>query len=468
MIQARPRFRAIGLGTRGPVEAAEAVRDLPYVAVLESAIGSAADATYSYVTADPFLVFQAKGQEIRLTRGGAVTNIRGNPFTTLQSLLRDYTVMPIAALPPFQGGAIGYVGYEAGKHIERLPGLALDDLKIPDFQIGFYDWVLAFDNRTGEAWAVATGLPSGSPDAAERRLDEVLDRLHAVPTSLNLPPPLRAGAVTSNFTKESYLAAIRKVKEYVVAGEIYQANLSQRFRVEIGDIPPWQIFQRLRETSPAPFSAYLEYPDAAIVSASPEEFLRLQHRVVRTRPMKGTRPRGANPEQDVALAEALRSSVKDQAENVMIVDLMRSDLGKVCVPGSITVPHLFAIERYSTVFQMVSTIVGELLPGVDAVDLFKACFPGGSVTGAPKIRASEIIDELEPHQRSVYCGAIGYIGFDGSMVTSIPIRTLIVKDGVAYCPVGGAIVFDSDPEDEYQETLHKARGAFEALGISLG
>ena len=253
----------------------------------------------------------------------------------------------------------------------------------------------------------------------------------------------------------------------MVTGEIYQANLSQRFRVEIGDIPPWQIFRRLREASPAPFAAYLEYPDAAIVSASPEEFLRLQRRTVRTRPMKGTRPRGANPDQDFELAEALRSSVKDRAENVMIVDLMRSDLGKVCVPGSIMVPHLFAIERYSTVFQMVSTIVGELLPGVDAIDLLQACFPGGSVTGAPKIRASEIIDELEPHQRSVYCGAIGYIGFDGSMITSIPIRTLIVKDGVAYCPVGGAIVFDSDPEDEYQETLHKARGAFLALGLDL-
>ena len=218
--------------------------------------------------------------------------------------------------------------------------------------------------------------------------------------------------------------------------------------------------------NPAPFAAYLQYPEAAVLSASPEEYLRLDGRAVETRPMKGTMPRGCTPSDDRRLAEELHASEKDRAENVMIVDLMRNDLGRVCVPGSIHVPHLFTVEKHPAVFQMVSTVRGEVLAGVDAVDVIKACFPGGSVTGAPKIRAMEIIDELEPTQRSVYCGAIGYIGFDGSMRTSIPIRIILAKGDTAYFQVGGGVVADSDPEAEYRETLYKAQGSLRALGVT--
>ena len=254
------------------------------------------------------------------------------------------------------------------------------------------------------------------------------------------------------------------MKDYIASGDIYQANISQRFEATLS-CEPWELYLRLRQVNPAPFAAFLSYPEVTVLSASPEQYLNMRNGTVYTRPMKGTRPRGKTSDEDRRLAAELLASEKDRAENVMIVDLLRNDLGRVCVPGSIEVPELFTIEKYPTVFQMVSSICGRTRPGVDAVDLLRACFPGGSVTGAPKIRAVEIIDELEPTQRSVYCGAIGYVGFDNSTLTSIPIRILLVKGRKVYFQVGGGIVADSDPQAEYEETLHKARGSLEALGI---
>jgi para-aminobenzoate synthetase component 1 len=257
---------------------------------------------------------------------------------------------------------------------------------------------------------------------------------------------------------------VEAVKAYIYEGDVYQANISQRFEGAL-TCDPWELYLRLRQANPEPFAAFLLYPELAVLSASPEEYLRLANGEASTRPMKGTRPRGDTPAADRLMAADLRASEKDRAENVMIVDLMRNDLGKVCVPGSIDVPELFAIEEHPHVLQMVSHVRATTRPGVDAVELLRACFPGGSVTGAPKIRAMEFIDELEPTQRSVYCGAIGYIGFDGSMLTSIPIRILLVKGRRVYFQVGGGIVADSDPAAEFEETLHKARGSLQALGL---
>ena len=270
----------------------------------------------------------------------------------------------------------------------------------------------------------------------------------------------------STFTHRGYLDAVAKVREYIVAGDIFQANLSQRFQAPLRE-PPFELYRRLRRRNPAPFAAYLGFGEVTVLSASPERFLRLDHdRQVETRPIKGTRPRGLGPMHDAALGRALAESEKDRAENVMIVDLLRNDLSRVCLPGTVRVPELFALEQHPTVHHLVSTVVGELEPGADAVDLVRATFPGGSITGAPKVRAMEIIAELEPTRRGVYCGSIGYIGATGAMDTSIVIRTFVAAGGGLYFQAGGGVVADSDPELEYRETLDKAQGLIETLAAT--
>jgi para-aminobenzoate synthetase component 1 len=269
----------------------------------------------------------------------------------------------------------------------------------------------------------------------------------------------------SSFTRESYLKAVERVREYIFAGDIFQANLSQRFEAPLSE-PAWSLYRRLRERNPAPFAAFLDFPGVAVLSASPERFLRVDAGgSVETRPIKGTRPRGVGPEHDAALGQALAESPKDRAENLMIVDLMRNDLSRVCAPGSVRVAELFALEQYATVHHLVSTVVGQLAPGADALDLLRAAFPGGSITGAPKLRAMEIIAELEPSRRGVYCGSIGYWSVTGELDTSIAIRTAVARNGRVYFNAGGGVVADSDPADEYQETLDKARGLIDALAV---
>ncbi len=444
----------------------EAFRELPRPVFLDSALVNPQLGHFSYLSADPFLVLRSKGRRVEVEeRGKALECLDGDPLAILQGLLRRFHLSPLPGLPPFQGGALGYLAYELAHHIERLPGRASDYLGIPEMNVAFYDWTIGCDHETGSVWAVATGLPEGAGQRARERLEWIDSRLEL---ARGRPKPYLASPgvsdVASNFSREGYLEAIKKVKGYIARGDVYQVNISQRFEATIA-CEPWELYLRLRRVNPAPFAAYLQYPEVAVLSASPEEFLHLEAGQVRTRPMKGTRPRGRNATEDLRLAQELRASEKDRAENVMIVDLMRNDLGRVCVPGSISVPELFVVEQYSTVIQMVSTVSGVMRPGLDGVDLLRACFPGGSVTGTPKIRAMEIIDELELTQRSVYCGGIGYIGFDGSLLTCIPIRALLVKGRRTYFQVGGGIVADSDPQAEYEETMHKARGAFQALGV---
>jgi para-aminobenzoate synthetase component 1 len=358
--------------------------------------------------------------------------------------------------------------------------------------LGVYDWVVAWDHHASRAWLVSTGLLERAPAAraarATARAAEIRRRLTSPSIGPSTDQPAwtaTSGAVSdtgraptfpvtadpsagqlglrSSFTHAGYLDAVARVREYIFAGDIFQANLSQRFDAPLHE-PPWSLYRRLRARNPAPFGAFLEFPEATVLSASPERFLSVSvdgH--VETRPIKGTRPRGVGPEHDAALGLALTVSAKDRAENLMIVDLLRNDLSRVCAPGSVRVPELFALEHYATVHHLVSTVVGELAPGEDALSLLRAAFPGGSITGAPKVRAMEIIAELEPTERGVYCGAIGYWSLTGSLDCSIAIRTAIVHAGRVYFNAGGGIVTDSDPEQEYRETLDKARGMIDAL-----
>ena len=379
-------------------------------------------------------------------------------------------------------------GYELGRAFECLPQTRFDELEAPEWAVAVYDWVISFDHSTNRAWIVSTGLHGEFPESgsdlerARVRLMSVLNLLRqprqelkpleepAWPLQQNIsanklapqyPLPEFPG-VTSNFDRASYETAVRRAIEYIHAGDCFQVNLSQRLLAPLCE-HPLELYGRLRALNPAPFSGYFDLGDFQILSASPERFLRVSNGEVETRPIKGTRPRGKTPEEDAALVRDLTTNPKDRAENVMIVDLLRNDLGKVCEYGSVRVPSVCEVESFQFVHHLVSTVVGRLRPGVTPLELIEATFPGGSVTGAPKVRAMEIIAELEPTARGPYCGCLGWIGFDGSADTNILIRTFTAGRGWVQFPVGGGIVADSDPAREYEETLHKAAGLLQAL-----
>jgi para-aminobenzoate synthetase component 1 len=459
-----------------PARCCERLEGLPHRLFLDSALRDPRLGRHSYLTADPFAVVRS---DVWKT----------DPLAAVRKILGPFAAAPVPGLPPFQGGAAGYVAYDWGLELEQLPSPEYNDLRLDNLVLGVYDWVLAWDHLESKAWLLSTGMPEIEPAARERRAAERAaivreyltgssrPELHPPPPEprcLVVPPPsypIENGwwdprvELESSFTRDGYLKAVERVREYIFAGDIFQANLSQRFEAPLTE-SPWALYRRLRERNKAPFAAFLDFGNVAVLSASPERFLRVDATSgVETRPIKGTRPRGVGPEHDAALGQALAESPKDRAENLMIVDLMRNDLSRVCAPGSVRVAELFALEQYATVHHLVSTVVGQLAPGADALDLLRAAFPGGSITGAPKLRAMEIIAELEPSRRGVYCGAIGYWSVTGELDTSIAIRTAVVRNGRVYFNAGGGVVADSDPADEYQETLHKARGLIDALAV---
>lgn len=445
-----------------PVAACALLAHAPGTVLLDSALFDARHGRYSFVAVEPFLVLESKDDRVRL--GGCW--FEGDPFAVLEAELARHRLPADPDLPPFQGGAAGFFGYELARHLERVPGAAADP-GLPDLVLGFYDVVVSYDHVQRRAWVVSTGRPEQDETARRRRgrarLRAFVRRLDDL---VDLPPPPSPGtppALRYDFTRPAYEAAVGRVIASILAGDIYQANLSQRFRARWVE-PPFGLYRRLRQRSPAPFAAWLDFGDIAVASASPERFLRLDGRCVETRPVKGTCPRGATPEEDEARGAALLASGKDHAENVMIVDLLRNDLSRVCLDHTVRVPELCVLESFATVHHLVSTVVGELVPGATAVDLLRATFPGGSITGAPKIRAMEILAELEPVRRGPYCGSIGWLGFDGSMDTSIVIRTFTIRDGVVTFQAGGGVVADSDPAAEYDETLDKVCALAEALG----
>ena len=457
----------------------------PYSFFLDSALSSKGLGKFSFIGIEPFLIFKSKRDRITLDWITRREEFRENPFFALKNLFTRFRIDQKNPEIPFIGGGVGYFSYDLKDFNERLPDRAIDDINIPDCLMCFYDALLAFDHSRREFFIISSGFPERGKKRIYRqraRLESLKNRIRAIdrsstsvwksnfyqlsgilsgrdpsPSSNSTGPKLE-----SNFTKDSYISAVEKAKEYIKKGDIYQVNLSQRFNVTL-NTDPFDLYRILRTINPAPFASFLNFGDIKVVSASPERFLKKEARHIQTRPIKGTRPRGMDVYEDKKLKRELVRSVKDRAENLMIIDLERNDLGRICEYGSVRVTEFMACEEYATVFHLVSTVEGKLKPKVDAIDCLINCFPGGSITGAPKIRSMEIIEELEPVKRSIYTGSIGYIGFNGNMDTSIAIRTFIIKGELAYFQVGGGIVYDSDPEKEYQETLDKAKALINAI-----
>jgi len=474
----------------------ELIKEKPYSFFLDSGMDPQKLGRYSFLGGEPFLVVSSRGSEISLIRGQEHEVQHGSPFDVLGRLLELYRLDHCPAPVPFLGGAVGYFSYDLCHFTERLPSTAIDDLEMPESYFAFYDTIVAFDHLEGKAYLVATGFPEMEEGQrlrrARMRLEETKDRLcpsHSVVAVSQCPEQSEGEAkqsrdrdwfvaiaprndrknkeitLKSNFTPEEYMKAVNRVREYIAAGDVFQVNLSQRFEADL-KISPFKLYKRLRAVNPAPFASYLNFPGAAIVSASPERFLKVKGDLVETRPIKGTRPRGKDSAEDERLAYELVHSAKDRAENVMIVDLERNDLGRVCRYGTVKVTELAILETFPTVFHLTSTVIGRLRRGKSNIDLLKATFPGGSITGAPKVRAMEIIDEIEPTKRSVYTGSIGYLSFNGDVDINIVIRTFLIRQGRAYFQVGGGIIYDSDPEAEYVETLDKAKALIRALQLA--
>jgi para-aminobenzoate synthetase component 1 len=449
----------------------EAFARHPFSFYLDSGMDPEKLGRYSFMGSDPFLVLRSRGDRVSLIRDGVEEVKRGNPFDMLGELLDIYSLDGSRADIPFVGGAVGYFSYDLCHFIERLPATAVDDFDLPECYLAFYDAVVAFDHLRNRTYLVSTGFPeleeSQRQLRARARLEELRSRVLLSPPEPVVPKTVSDKGIVlkANFSHEGYLEAVATAREYICAGDIFEVNLSQRFEADL-TIPPYELYKRLRKINPAPFANYFNFDGVSIVGASPERFLKVRGDWVETRPIKGTRPRGKTLEEDRALAESLLASRKDRAENIMIVDLERNDIGRVCRYGTVKVTELAILETYPTVFHLTSTVVGRLSEGKGRTDLLKATFPGGSITGAPKVRAMEIIDELEPTRRSVYTGSLGYLSFDGDMDLDIVIRTIIVKGNRACFQVGGAIIYDSEPEAEYIETLDKGKALIQALNLS--
>ncbi len=452
-----------------PADALAAFADQPGLLLLDSALVREPTGRYSFLTADPFETVVVE----RATFGR-------DPFEPIARRLREFQTDAIAGLPPFQAGAAGLFSYELGGAFEKIPRARHDEFQVPDLAVGLYDWVIAWDHRERRAWVISQGFPAHSLPERERRarqrLEFIRGRLASSPSSqvpfstARLPlsglapqfPAPGLDGLASNFSRDAYMRAVARTIEWISAGDIFQANLSQRLLYP-ARLDPITLARRLRRCNPAPFGGAMLFDDWAVVSASPERFVSVHGGEVETRPIKGTRRRPPVPEADLFTRDELRESHKDQAENVMIVDLLRNDLSRVCAPGSIRVPQLCGVETYETVQHLVSEVRGRLETDRTIWDLWRAAFPGGSITGAPKVRAMEIIAELEPTVRGPYCGSLFYVGYDGSCDSNILIRTFVCRGGWIACGVGGGIVADSDPAAEYEETLDKAAGMLRAL-----
>jgi para-aminobenzoate synthetase component I len=429
-----------------------AISDLPWAIWLDSA----GKGRYDILCAQPVTTLTTYGDSTEIAHScGSVWNSAEDPFSLVQKQLRD-TAVPLPGIP-FAGGALGYWGYDLARRLMNVPNKAKKIDRLADMAVGIYDWAIIQDHKRKVAQLVSRQLDTGTI----RVLPEILARLQN--NSAELPSNFQVhGNTVSDLGRTEYHLAFDTVQKYLEAGDCYQVNLAQSFTANAtGDA--MQAYLALRKLSPAPYSAFLNLPQFQILCTSPERFLRSSEGRVETRPIKGTRPRMTDKQKDRQMKQELLRSPKDRSENLMIVDLLRNDLGKSCSPGSITAPEMFEVESYEQVHHLVSTVTGQLAQGEDALALLRNCFPGGSVTGAPKQRAMEIIEELEPCRRGIYCGSIGYIGDDGNMDTNITIRTLAYSEGKLRFWAGGGIVADSNEEDEYQETLDKAKAMMQVL-----
>ncbi len=431
-----------------------AIADQPWAVFLDSGYPYSDQGRYDIIAAEPVTTLVTQGEITQINRNGALIDSSDDPFDLVKA---ELVANPFEGFKdfPFNGGAIGYFSYDLARRLEKLPVIADDAEHIPEMAVGIYNWAVVVDHHQRQSFLVGQGCN-------EDHWQSLISLFSTLPTKDQTKQFKVTSEVKSNMDKVSYSRAFDKIKHYLKEGDCYQVNLSQRF-VAGCEGYPWSAYQQLREMNAAPFSAFLNFPEVQILSSSPERFLKLENGRVETKPIKGTRPRKAYPASDWLQIDQLRYSPKDRAENLMIVDLLRNDLSKTCKTGSVKVPALFAVESYTTVHHLVSTVTGILADGQHALDLLKSCFPGGSITGAPKIRAMEVIEELELNRRGVYCGAIGYMGFDGNMDSNIAIRTLVHSNGSIRFWAGGGIVNDSDVEEEYQECFDKAAALLKLL-----
>lgn len=427
--------------------------DKPWSIFLDSGYPYSRQGRFDIIASDPVCTLLTWGEQTEIDCAGEKQISGEDPFLLLKQQLGER--IPSLDALPFNGGALGYFSYDLARRLEKLPTIAMDAEHIPDMAVGIYLWAVVVDHQRQESWLVGH-------ETLEDDWETLIDQFSLLPGEPEIGEFKVLAEPTSNMDRAAYADAFAKIKHYLTEGDSYQVNLAQRF-VSPCQGDPWQAYRQLRQINAAPFSAYMNLPGVQVLSSSPERFLKVTDGEVETKPIKGTRPRKSPEAQDQQQIDALSASLKDRAENLMIVDLLRNDISKNCRKGSVTVPKLFDVETYATVHHLVSTIKGELAQGHHALDLLRGCFPGGSITGAPKIRSMEIIEELEPNRRGVYCGALGYIGFDGNMDTNIAIRTLVHSDGAIRFWAGGGIVNDSVLEEEYQESFDKAAAMLDLL-----
>lgn len=479
-----PVYRQVTGDTLTPVSAFKHLDSAEQAFLFESVVGGERHGRYSFVGAGPFLTLEAFGHTITLTDASGQRQFHHpDPLKYLEERLAHYHAPDLPDLPRFSGGAVGYAGYDTVRYVERLPNPPPDDRHIPDLSFSFYDRMLVFDHVTKTVKVVAHGHladgadPRSAYERACREVDALVERLQqpvvglAVvdiepkrgPSAAGLPWP--EPRYRSNFTPERFEAAVRKARDYIFAGDIFQVVLSQRFETET-TADPFDVYRALRVVNPSPFMFYLRAGAVTLVGASPEIMCRVENGEVVVRPLAGTRKRGATPAEDLALAEELLQDPKERAEHIMLVDLARNDVGRVATLGSVRISDLLTVERYSHVMHLSSTVTGTLAPGKTAFDALRASLPAGTLSGAPKIRAMQIIDELEPCRRGPYGGAVGYVDFRGNMDTCILLRTMVLLGHTAYLQAGAGVVADSIPEREFQETVNKAMSLMSALDIA--
>jgi len=456
--------------------------------LFESVVGGERVGRYSFVAGGPFQLIEARGPQVTLTTfDGPAPQIEtfesDDPLEVLKLQINRWHAATLPELPPFCGGAVGYAGYDTVRYVENLPDAPLDDRGLPDMAFAFFDHMVVFDNITKTMTVVALARlsdpasPKGRGRAdLEAAYKDACARVDALVTQLSTPTEeLRPADIDprgdsgqrfeSNFTREGFENAVRKSQEYIRAGDIFQVVLSQRLKTEI-TAPPLEVYRTLRVVNPSPFMFLLRLPQVTLVGSSPEILVRVLDGEVTVRPLAGTRRRGATEEEDRRLGEELLADPKERAEHVMLVDLGRNDVGRVASYGTVQLSDVMTIERYSHVMHITSNVTGQLAPGRDAFDAMRACLPAGTVSGAPKVRAMQIIDELEPHRRGPYAGAVGYFDFNGNMDTCIALRTIVIQGTTAYIQAGAGLVADSIPSEEYDETLNKARGLLKAIEIT--
>jgi anthranilate synthase component I len=471
-----PVYRRLIGDTLTPVSAFCKIQEGDQAFLFESVVGGEKLGRYSFLGAGPFLRFDAFDRQVRVQPNGGPREefTHPDPLRKLEDLLKGYSAPHVPGLPRFCGGAVGYAGYDTVRYVEHLPNAPQDDRRLPDLSFALYDRMVIFDHVSKTVLAVANAMidakdVKGSYDKACRRVDHLVERLQQGVADLQLTDIAPVGQVslpfTSNFTQAQFEDAVRKCKEYINAGDIFQVVLSQRLKATTR-ARPFDIYRALRVLNPSPFMFFIKNGSTHLVGASPEIMTRAENGHITIRPLAGTRKRGTTPEEDERLAKELLADPKERAEHIMLVDLGRNDVGRVSEFGSVKLSDLLTVERYSHVMHLASTVTGQLQKDKTAFDALRACLPAGTLSGAPKVRAMQIIDELEPHRRGPYGGAVGYVDFSGNMDTCIALRTMVILGQTAYVQAGAGLVADSDPESEFHETMSKAMGLLRALEMA--